>query len=180
MSNEFASSPYTAGQLNAMVKLMKKQEGDDAPERFLRGELQFVTIKHVIDLDADPFVPDGWAVEEHQRGGSFEWSPEKVSLFLTEEQSNGSYNQGNDLRKKLEGSNPFNANCLDYLLAHPDLIPDEWKGKWAFFWGTIYRHSFGDLCVRCLRWDGDEWDWYCYWLDDGFRGRNPSAVPART
>lgn len=40
MSNsEFASAPYTAGQLNAMVKLLKKQGGEDGPERFLRGEL---------------------------------------------------------------------------------------------------------------------------------------------
>lgn len=39
MSSEFASAPYTAGQLNAMVKLLKKQGGEDGPERFLRGEL---------------------------------------------------------------------------------------------------------------------------------------------
>lgn len=39
MSTEFASADYTAGQLNAMVKLLKKQAGEDAPERFLRGEI---------------------------------------------------------------------------------------------------------------------------------------------
>lgn len=39
MSAEFASADYTAGQLNAMVKLIKKQAGEDGPERFLRGEL---------------------------------------------------------------------------------------------------------------------------------------------
>lgn len=37
--SEFASSEYTAGQLNAIVKLLRKQAGEDAPERFLRGEL---------------------------------------------------------------------------------------------------------------------------------------------
>ena len=40
MSNEFASSSYSAGQLNAMVKLLKKQGGPDGPERFLRGEIK--------------------------------------------------------------------------------------------------------------------------------------------
>lgn len=36
---EFASQDLTAGQLNAIVKLLKKQGGEDGPERFLRGEL---------------------------------------------------------------------------------------------------------------------------------------------
>jgi len=39
MNTEFASAGYTAGQLNAVVKLLKKQAGEDGPERFLRGEL---------------------------------------------------------------------------------------------------------------------------------------------
>lgn len=39
MSTEFASANYTVGQLNAMVKLLKKQAGEDGPERFLRGEI---------------------------------------------------------------------------------------------------------------------------------------------
>lgn len=39
MNTEFASAGYTAGQLNAIVKLLKKQAGEDGPERFLRGEL---------------------------------------------------------------------------------------------------------------------------------------------
>lgn len=39
MSTEFASAGYTAGQLNAIVKLLKKQAGEDGPERFLQGEL---------------------------------------------------------------------------------------------------------------------------------------------
>jgi hypothetical protein len=35
----FASQDYTAGQLNAIVKLLRKQAGGDGVERFLRGEL---------------------------------------------------------------------------------------------------------------------------------------------
>ena len=37
--SEFASAGYTAGQLNAMVKRLKKQGGEDGPDSFLRGEL---------------------------------------------------------------------------------------------------------------------------------------------
>lgn len=39
MDIEFASARYTADQLNAIVKLLKKQGGEDGPDRFLRGEL---------------------------------------------------------------------------------------------------------------------------------------------
>lgn len=39
MNIKFASAIYTAGQLNAMVKLLKKQGGEDGPGRFLRGEI---------------------------------------------------------------------------------------------------------------------------------------------
>lgn len=37
--SEFASAGYTAGQLNAIIKILKKQAGEDGPDRFLRGEL---------------------------------------------------------------------------------------------------------------------------------------------
>lgn len=39
MKTEFASAGYTAGQLNAIVKLLRKQAGEDGVERFLRGEI---------------------------------------------------------------------------------------------------------------------------------------------
>ncbi len=38
-NTEFASAGYTAGQLNAIVKGLKKQAGEDGPEKFLRGEV---------------------------------------------------------------------------------------------------------------------------------------------
>ena len=70
----------------------------------------------------------------------------------------------------------MNANILDYLLAHPELIPEEWKGKYIFFWGTIYRLSDGRLCVRYLIWNGSEWDWSYDWLDDDFNSDSPAAL----
>lgn len=39
-NSEFASSGYTVGQLNAMVKLLIKQGGEEGPIRFLRGEIK--------------------------------------------------------------------------------------------------------------------------------------------
>ena len=148
----------------------------------LRGYVQIVTVKHIIDLDGPPFVPDGWEVVEHHQGGSFAWDPEKVMLYFSERQKRGdfrSYSQGHDLRKEIEWRHPFNANLLDYLLGHQDLIPKDWKERWIFFWGTIYRHTYGDLCVRCLSRSCGRWLWLYVRLDSGFLDGIPAAVPVR-
>jgi hypothetical protein len=105
----------------------------------------------------------------------FKFNPEKISLYLSKKQKKGSI-EGNDLRKELANQPVFNANILDYLLAHPELIPEEWKGKYIFFWGTIYRYSDGNLYVRGLCWDGSEWHWYARWLVSAFMSVNPAAL----
>ena len=144
----------------------------------LRGYATIATVEHVIDCDANPFVPKGWGVEEHHEGGHFKWNVPQVQLFLSEGQRGGNVLEGNKLRKELAGKPVLNANVLDYLLANPHLIPEEWKGKYVFFWGTVYRSSDGRLFVRCLDWDGGRWGWICYWLDDVWRGINPAALCA--
>ena len=134
--------------------------------------------KHIINLAKTPFCPDGFKIEEHIKGEkNFEWNASKVELFLSEKQKE-SYIKGIELRKEIK--NPFNANLLDYLLAHPELIPEEWKGEVVFFWGTIYRVDDGFLYVRDLCWDGDGWSWGCYWLADVWGGASPAAVPANS
>ncbi len=141
-------------------------------------------VKHIIDLDAAPFIPDGWKVESHKKGGSFEWDPAKVALHLEPEQIAGRSLKGTELQKRLEGKSAFNANMLDWLLAHTEAIPESWKqdenGKsnYIFFFGTIYRRSDGYLCVRCLCWGDGGWDWGCFCLGFGFGVQYPSAVCA--
>lgn len=131
--------------------------------------------KIVINCDADPFVPDGWKVEEHRKGGMFEWNPDNVRLYFSNKQKNGSCIGGHDLRKELADQPVLNANVLDYLLAE-HLIPDEWKGKYIFFWGTIYRDSDGNLYVRYLYCCGFRWSWeYCR-LSNNWSDGYPAAV----
>jgi len=142
------------------------------------GHAEIVTPEHLIDCDADPYIPDGWSVEEHRKGGTFKYDPAKVRLHLDEGQKNGKWIEGNNLRKKLANKPVLNANVLDYLLANPHLIPEEWKGEIVFFWGTIYRHRGGHLCVRRLIWSGDRWYWCASWLDLGWCGSHPAVVPA--
>jgi hypothetical protein len=144
----------------------------------MRQLMKFIsTTKYIIDLDADPFVPDGWKVEEHIKGGQFEFDPVEVLLHLEEEQQNGSI-VGTKLRKKLEKKSRYNANLLEFYLAHPNLIPEEWKGKAVFFWGTIYRHSGGRLYVRCLIWLEGRWQWDCRWLGYVFLASGPAVLRA--
>ncbi len=161
-------------------------EGDTLSQvrRVLLGHASIVMPEHLIDLDADPFVPDGWKVEEHQKGGAFKWNPAEVKLHLDSGQKNGKRIEGDKLRKRLKGMPVLNANVLDYLLKNPQLIPEDWKKDekgnihYIFFWGTIYRYSVGRLCARCLCWSDGGWRWDARRLDLDWYGDDPAAVRA--
>lgn len=156
---------------NACIVMNKPASAPEQPQVMTR----------IIDCDAGPYLPDGWkGVEEHQKGGSFIWDKEaqKNALYIAEAQKQPPWFKGHKLREELAGNPVMNANVLDYLLAHPKLIPESWKGQYVFFWGTIYRDRDGDLCVRCLYWFGGRWLWGFSWLVSGFYGSNPAAVRA--
>ena len=145
-------------------------------EAHSRAELTAANLS--IDLDADPFVPNGWKVEEHQKGGQFKWDASQVALYLAKGQQGGKVIEGKKLRKELADKPFYNANLLDYLFNNPHLIPEEWKGKYVFFLGTIYRSSDDYLYVRYLYWHGDRWNWDLDWLDNDWYLSNPAAVRA--
>jgi hypothetical protein len=141
----------------------------------INGSHEIKMIEHFIDLDTNPFIPGSWTVEEHKKGGLYKFDPSKISFYLSEKQKEGS-SKGYDLRKELEGRPVMNANVLDYLLAHTELISEEWKDKYIFFWGTIYCSSGGDLCVRYLDWDGSDWSWFYHWLGHDFDSGDHAAL----
>jgi len=143
-----------------------------------RGSANIIEEKHIIDCDADPFIPDGWTVVEHKKAGKLEWHLKKVALYLSERQKNCGRIQGHALRQEIEGQPVMNACVLDFLLAHKELIPDEWEANNVLFWGTIYRDPNGYLYVRGLAWCGGRWDWGCCCPDDDFRASLPAAVSA--
>lgn len=166
------------GWNNAEIKTLS--EGNILADvlRVIKGQAEIKVIEHLIDTDAQPFIPGGMSVESHIGHGLWKWAPELIQLFLSKEQKRN-YQEGNKLWKVIEalkGKIILNANVLDYLLAHPELIPESWKGKLVFFWGTIYRFANGELCVRCLKWDGSRWGWYYCWLDDSFHFCYPAAL----
>jgi len=163
------------GWNNAEIKTLSEGDILAGVLKVIKGQAEIKIIESLIDCDANPFIPAGWSVEEHKKGGPLKFDPSKISLYLSKKQKKGSI-EGNDLRKELANQPVLNANVLDYLLAHPELIPEEWKGKAVFFWGTIYRHSDGYLCVRCLLWNGSEWYWSYCWLVSDFYSGHPAAL----
>jgi hypothetical protein len=179
-------SDLNLGQIEALVN---KCGGMEGVQRLLSGTAKVVIEKHVVDLNADPFVPDGWKVEEHQKSGNgsgtLEWDAEKVEFYLDDGQQGDKYVEGNKLRKRLAVKPVLNANVLDYLLKNPDLIPESWKKdeqgntRYIFFWGTIYRRdSDGGLCVRYLFWGDGRWHWSTHWLGSVWDGSRPAALRA--
>ncbi len=138
------------------------------------GRSEIKVLECVIVLDADPFVPKDWTVESHQKMGLWKWNLKDVELFLVSGQRD--IIVGEELRKALQGKKVLNANVLDYLLAHLYLIPEEWKGKCIFFWGTIYCRADGNLYVRYLGWSGVRWVCDYRWLASEWQALNPSAV----
>lgn len=131
--------------------------------------------EHMVDADAPAYSPSYLIVHEHQKGGMVDVS--KIALYVTPEQEKGLVD-GKEIQKALVGQPTLNACILDYLLAHTDIIPQEWKGKYVYFWGTIYRVSDGNLCVRCLCWNDGQWYWSNGCLDYGWDVRYPAAILA--
>jgi hypothetical protein len=134
--------------------------------------------EQTVDLDVDPFVPDGWRLVEHKKGGKFEWNSSNLKLYVSPNQQGKSGIGGNQLREELKGKSPYNANLLDYLLENPDLVPEQWKGKFVYFWGTVYQDTGDKTCVRCLCRHRGEWRWHYGWLESDFIGSEPAVVPA--
>ncbi|MFH0912430.1 MAG: hypothetical protein V1807_02095 [Patescibacteria group bacterium] len=145
------------GPITDLLEKLGGSSGQDwlkALKLFLRKEEKSKVI-HIINCHANLLWRRGWTVEEHREGDQLEWDPNKIQLY----QSGQIYNNAREFYKGLVGKAVLNACVLDYLLAHPEIIPEEWKGKHIFFWGTVYKLPNCELCVRYLYWDGFHWTW---------------------
>lgn len=171
---------YSSLELGTIEAIVNKLGGMEGAQRFLRGDAEVVIKTHIIDCDANPYIPDGWKVEEHIKDGELHWNPDEVEFYLCDEQNGGTDTiEGNELRKKLKDKPVLNACVLDYLLANPQLIPEEWKGKAVFFWGTTYRSSDDHLYVRYLFWYAGKWHWDNSWLDNDWDDFCPTILSCK-
>lgn len=160
---------------------VKKASKGDTLARFLDVLLGRAEINYLIDLDADPYVPEHWSLIEHRKGGQVIWDPKKISLYLSQKQQDGKVAKGGELRKELARLPVLNANVLNFLLrySHLNLIPKEWKGKRVYFWGTIYCSDFdGSLGVQALCQASGGWTDACIPLTYDFDCDHPAILLA--
>lgn len=111
----------------------------------------FITVskKHIIKCDVSPFIPEGWELIEHKNNPPLEFDLDSKNLM-----------------KIFTDSSFLNANILDYLLARPELIPENFKNKRILFRGTIYYDLHRCLCIRYLKWNNNFWDWGYEYVGD--------------
>jgi len=162
------------------------QASRPAPPKVLKAEL---------DLGSTPSLPfAGASVEKHtgsgkvviekRDDGQLYIDGKKVVIHLSERQLNGKWLKGHELRTELEGKPVLNGVVLDFLAAHLDFIPDDWKKDgqgntiFIYFWGTVYRDADDNLYVRYLYWDGGQWQLDCVWLHSSWDGNDPAACLA--
>ena len=150
-----------------------------------------VEVEYVLNTDASPRIPSGYNLTgkgakhkgmgkvrfEKRADGQLYLNGRKAVRHLSLNQKDGKVIQGHKLRKELEDENRplLNATVRDYLIAHPELIPEDWKTGVTYFWDTVFCDADGDLLVRYLYWDGDRWRWYIYWLDNDWNDNEPAA-----
>ena len=128
--------------------------------------------KHIIKTKI-PWIPNGFTLESHHDNGEVDLS--KLALHLEPEQEKGTI-KGEVLAERMKEKG-LNSAVLKYLSDNPKLIPDDWKGKLVYFWGTILRNPHGYRYVLYLYWHGDEWNWDSDgWLVSDWDAASPSAV----
>lgn len=171
----------TAGKVGFTASEISELAQSETRMRALRSSYYSNAAEELlIDLDAALFVPDGWTVEEHRKGGVFRWNASRVDLYISDVQRNGGRIIGDKLRISAVSGPILNANVLDYLLAHPRHIPKIWRnmaithGKTIHFFGTVYRRAQrtafeeNPMCVRGLCWHDDGWCESQVWLSGTF------------
>lgn len=122
------------GQIGA---ILTRLGGMNGVTDFLRGVTDVVERKHEINLDADPYIPDGGTVVRHDKHGTVQWFPSNMELR--------------------PGNKPFtwetrsfwNATLLDWLLRRDNqqFIPTAWRytpsgePRRIYFLGTQYGYQ---------------------------------------
>jgi len=184
-------STFTSGAMNQLGDALERAGFESEDVTKLRGLVTLLDVldvlhglakiqnvaEDVIDCAADPLIPVGWGLSEHKRSGRFRWDPANVALYVSTTQRAGEFIRGVDLREELHNLPVLNACVLDFLFAHPQLIPEEWKGKHVYFWGTIYYTEGTDQVVRFLGWSDERgWYWDYFSIEAPWGHCSPAAI----
>lgn len=165
------SKPVTIGQSHNIVRIDRSQPFN--PAAFIG---QGWTIWR------GPANGDGLTGQEDQDNRSLaltEIDLTKVQL-VTMLKPNETSIKGDEKFKRLKRAKHIclDAKAFQTLWENQDRIPEEWKGKYIFFDGTVLRNPDGYRCVLYLYFGGGRWHWNCHWLDNDWYSDSPSAVLA--
>ena len=133
--------------------------------------------------EVEQHIGKGWSIVEKRTDGLYV-DGRKVILHLSKRQKNGKLLKGHELREELTGKPVLDANIFDALLSNLHLIPEDWKKdendntRYIFFWGTIYRYSNDDLCVRFMFYSGSLLNYGNSSLDLDWDDNDPAALLA--
>lgn len=156
--------------------------------KVLVGEPKVITINRG-RFNPTEFIGDDWSILEDETDTR---STALTELDLTKVQQVTMLKSGENVvngeeklkRLKKDGRIRLDAEVFLTLWQNQLLIPESWKEKingntrYIFFDGTVLRDSDGSRCVLFLYWNGGEWLWNVYWLDNDWYAYNPSAVLA--
>jgi hypothetical protein len=160
----------------------------------LRGQAEVKPAEHAFDRGVLPKPPiNGATIAEHHGTAGiskFERKEDglylnggKVTFYLSKGQESGPVTDRG--HRHLSKRRALSATDLDYLLEHPNLIPQDWKRdkngsiQHIFFWGTVFHGPGNNLCVRTLLWNGGQWQSSYHWLGSMALGSDcPAAVLA--
>ncbi len=138
------------------------------------GRASFQYDSKWINANLDPFTPKDFWISEHRKMGTVQVVLKDIKFFRHEGQSAPGFGIRGDVLKRGLPATVLNANFLDYLFGHQDLIPDEWKKYSVFFWGTIFCWQ-QKFFVPCLAWSGTKWVYGYKAVTDVFFFKHPAA-----
>jgi hypothetical protein len=169
--SKFASASYTAGQLNDVVKLLKKQGGEEGVDRFLRGELM-VSERIGSELKkGDVFrltVDYSQSLEEMVAAGHYDWKNGNITAKrfpivgkgVVKFESHYFHFDRNisseSAVKEIEGAdtaNPWSPAKAEHVLSHGKTFPDEQRKFPIIGLGSVAK-VYGYRLVPVL--DGDD------------------------
>ena len=143
---------------------------------FAQGRAKIIIPEHVIDGDIAPEISMARSsILENKKIGKFIFDPSKILLYEAKASS------GPELRDELKDKCVLPASVLDYLLDHQEIIPEEWKERDIYFWGTIFVDRDGQFYVRRLTYfkmfrEPLGWGSVETWLHDMHWGKTLSAI----
>lgn len=100
----------------------------------------------------------GWSTFFRSEHLPLELELSNVELYQPKKQKFHGYSLANQALRK-SNTEMLDYYFLDYLKTYPEQIPEEWKGKYIYFFGTTLIDGDDQLRVPVLHWDESKSKW---------------------